>query len=187
MIKSIWMIRALVYKIFMGRFGFFSYLGKPCYLSGLKNIFFGKKVRIYPNARIEALGGEIHIGNDVSIGQNLHLICKSRVSIGARTTVSANVFISDVDHQYSDLDTHIMNQNLIVSHTVIGENCFLGYGSVILPGSKLGNQVVVGANSVVKGTFPDYCVIAGTPAKILKRYNTSTASWGRTDSAGNLI
>ena len=50
-------------------------------------------------------------------------------------------------------------------------------GAAIMPGTVLGKQCVVGANSVVKGTFPDYCVIVGSPAKIVKKYNQQTHIW----------
>jgi len=179
MIKITWMVRAIIYKIFMKKFGLLSYLGKPCYISGFNRFSFGKKVRIYPNARIESLAGTISIGDDVSIGQNLHLISCSDVQIGGNTTISANVFISDVDHDYKTIGLHVMKQNLSVKKTVIGTNCFIGYGSVILPGTLLGRQNIVGANSVVKGKFPDFCVIAGNPAKIIKQYNTDSQAWER--------
>ncbi|QXN23784.1 acyltransferase [Shewanella putrefaciens] len=187
MIKLIWMFRAIIFKFFMKKFGFFSYIGSPCYVSGLKFWIFGNRVRIYPQARIESLGGEIIIGNDVSIGQNLHIISKLSVHIGDKSTISANVFISDVDHYYEDIDVHVMNQALITRKTVVGENCFIGYGSVILPGTILGKQCIVGANSVVRGSFPSYCILVGAPAKIVKRYDETDCIWKKTDTLGNFI
>ncbi|WP_434931434.1 acyltransferase [Shewanella sp. HL-SH5] len=185
--KFIWMLRAIRYKIFFGSFGLMSYIGKPIYISGVKNIFFGKKVRIYPHSRIESLGGKIKIGDNVSVGQNLHLISKLNVDIGDKTTISANVFISDVDHEYKTINVHIMEQALHSKETVIGENCFIGYGCVILPGTILGKQCIVGANSVVKGVFPEHCVVAGSPAKIIKRYDVNDGIWKKTDVFGNFF
>ena len=54
---------------------------------------------------------------------------------------------------------------------MIGNDCLIGMNSVILPGTHLGNHCIVGANSTVRGEFPDYCVIAGSPARIIKRYD----------------
>nr|MBW0026557.1 hypothetical protein [Segatella copri] len=51
---------------------------------------------------------------------------------------------------------------------VIGEGCFIGANTIILKGTTLGRNVVVGAGSVVCGTFPDNVIIAGNPAKIIK-------------------
>ena len=53
--------------------------------------------------------------------------------------------------------------------TRIGENCFLGMNSIILMGTSIGNNCIIGAGSVVSGVFPDNVVIAGNPAKIIKR------------------
>ena len=187
MIKIFWLFRAIILKPFFGQLGLYSYLGKTIYIRGLSNIYIGKKVRIYPHARIESLGGEIRLGNNISIGQALHLISANKVTIGQDTTISANVFISDVDHSFEEIDIHIMEQPLIKMSTIISENCFIGYGVVILPGTFLGKQCIVGANSVVKGIFPDYCILVGSPAKIIKRYDTIDSLWKKTDVNGNFI
>jgi acetyltransferase-like isoleucine patch superfamily enzyme len=50
----------------------------------------------------------------------------------------------------------------------IGDNCFLGMRSIILPGIKIGNEVIVGAGSVVTKDVPSNCIVAGNPAKIIK-------------------
>ncbi|NEX80897.1 acyltransferase [Aeromonas rivipollensis] len=186
--KAIWLLRALLLKPFMSEFGVFSYIGRPIFLSGLKFFHLGKKVRIYPNARIEAFKkSQFIIEDDVSIGQNLHLICANEVKICTGTTISANVFISDVDHTFDDINIHVMQQPLKIAKTYIGSNSFIGYGAVILPGTQLGASCVVGANSVVKGVFGDYCMLAGSPAKIIKRYHIEEKCWKRTDTEGNFL
>ena len=126
--------------------------------------------------------GQISIQDNVSIGQNFHITSKDlNLIIGKDTTISGNVFITNIDHEYQEIDKHIMNQKYIVSETIIGENCFIGFGVGIQAGTILGKQCVVGANSVVKGVFPDYCVIAGVPAKIIKRYNSISQVWEKHD------
>lgn len=183
MIKIIWLLRALSLKIFTKKFGFLSYIGKPIYLSGFSGWQFGKKIRIYPNARIEVFPSALLIiEDDVSIGQSLHLICANKVQICSNTTISANVYISDVDHTFDDIAVHVMQQPLKIKKTYVGPNSFIGYGSVILPGTQLGKSCVVGANSVVKGVFPDYCMLAGSPARIIKRYDIKEKCWKRTDT-----
>ena len=53
----------------------------------------------------------------------------------------------------------------------IGKNCWIGNSVTILPGVELGDNVTVGANSVVTKSFPSNCVIGGCPAKIIKQFN----------------
>lgn len=178
-VKYVWALRALFYKLYYSHIGKFTYIGKPLYMEGTKRISIGERVRIYPGIRVEALkNGNICIGNNTVIEQNVHIISGyNTLDIGENTTISANVFISNVDHEYEQIDKSVMDQRLVSNETLIGKGCFLGYGSVILPGTKLGNHCIVGANTVVRGSYPDNCVIVGIPAKIIKRYNSNYMKW----------
>lgn len=176
--KYFWGLRALLYSPFFGKFGLPSYLGKPIFLKGIKNIFIGKKVRIFPNLRMETQsGGTIHIQDDVVISQNVQITSAGNLEIGKSSLVLANVFITNIDHDYSEIGKHVVKQKIFVKETKIGENCFIGIGAAIMAGTILGRQCIVGANSVVRGHFPDYCVIAGSPAKIVKKFNVETQVW----------
>jgi len=190
-VKIYWFLRGLIYKPFLGSFGFLSYMGKPLIITNFKRIFIGNKVRVFPGARIEVSdkSASIVFEDNISVGQNLHIIsgCNQVLTIGKNTTLSANVFVTNIDHQYQDLDKHILYQPLLALKTKIGENCFIGYGAAIQAGTILGRQCVVGANSVVRGTFPDYCVIVGAPAKIVKRYNPDSQLWEKTNNKGKFL
>ena len=133
-------------------------------------------------------GGKITIENDTAIGQNVHITSSNEnVIISKRTTISGNVFITNIDHDYQEVDVHIMKQKFIIKETKIGENCFIGYGAAIQAGTILGKQCIVGTNSVVRGEFPDYSVIVGVPAKIVKRYNQKTKKWEKTNEVGEFL
>lgn len=125
-------------------------------------------------------GGTIQVKDNTSIGQNVHITSQDDdLIIGENCTILANTFITNIDHDYREIDVHILKQKRIIRHTEIGENCFIGMGAAIQAGTVLGKQCIVGANSVVRGTFPDYCVIAGVPAKIIRKYNAESHSWER--------
>ncbi|WP_419870118.1 DapH/DapD/GlmU-related protein [Chryseobacterium sp. CT-SW4] len=176
--KFFWILRALLYKPFFGKFGMISYIGKPLFIKGSKNIFIGKNVRIYPHLRIETHEkGKIIIEDNVAIGQNVHITSASNLYIGENSTILANTFITNIDHEYEEIGKHILNQPIIIKETKIGENCFIGIGVAIQAGTILGKQCIVGSNSVVRGIFPDYCVIVGSPAKIVKTYNFEKQKW----------
>lgn len=176
--KIFWGIRAILYAPFFGKFGMPSYLGRPIFLKGIRHIFIGNKVRIFPNLRMETQDcGTIHIEDDVVISQNVHITSAGQLEIGRSSLILANVFITNIDHDYTEIGVHVVKQKIIIKETKIGENCFIGMGAAIMAGTILGKQCIVGANSVVRGNFPDYCVIVGSPAKIIKKYNPETQIW----------
>ena len=178
--KALWFAKSKLTKFTYGEMGKHSYVGKTLFVQRRKNLKIGNNVRIYPGMRAELTkpSAFIQIEDNVSIGQNFHVVSyDGTLYVGRNTTISGNVFISNVDHSYGAIDMHVMEQQMIYKKTVIGENCFIGYGAVILPGTKLGKQCIVGANSVVKGEFEDYCVIVGNPARVIKRYNSKSRNW----------
>jgi acetyltransferase-like isoleucine patch superfamily enzyme len=189
--KILWILRGLFYKPFFGSFGLPSYIGKPIFIGNFKRIFIGKRVRIFPGARIEVVDNNsaIIFEDNISIGQNFHIISGGGqdLIIGQNTTMSANVFITNIDHEYIEINKHILEQPLIVQKTEIGKNCFIGYGAVIQAGTVLGKQCIVGANAVVRGIFPDYSVIVGVPANIVKRYNPKSELWEKTNIKGEFL
>lgn len=161
-----------------------------------KHIWIGNGVAIWKNARIE--GVESYQGNaffpsivledGVSIQQNLHLTCADNVTIGKNTAIAANVSITDIIHPYEDVFVSIEKQLIRTSKVRIGEDCKIYNNVVILPGAVLGRHCVVGANSVVKaGVYPDYSIIVGSPAIIVKRYSLQSQQWLKTKSNGDFI
>ncbi|PPZ92553.1 lipopolysaccharide biosynthesis protein [Cloacibacterium normanense] len=176
--KFFWTLRAVLYKPFFGKFSLPSYLGKPTLILGIKRIFIDKKVRIFPHVRMEThQNGTITIQEDVIISQNVHITSASNLVIGKKSLILANVFITNIDHEYQEIGKHVVKQKYLVKETTIGENAYIGMGAAIMAGTKLGKQCVVGANSVVRGEFPDYCVIVGAPARVVKKYNPDTKIW----------
>ena len=154
LMKFLGLLRACFYKFFFNKVGFPSYICKPLALYHTKGISIGKRVRIYPNVRMETHNhGKIEIDDDVSIGQNFHITAsgKNVVKIGRKTTILGNVFITNIDHEYQQIGVHILKQPYIEKKTEIGENCFIGYGACIQAGTILGKQCIIGAHAVVRG------------------------------------
>lgn len=177
--RIFWTLRLVLYFPFFAKVKFPSYLGKPTSIYGIGKIFIGKRVRIFPNVRLEVHGkdSQLIIGDNVGIGQNVHITTGAKLVIGKSSTILANVFITDIDHSYEEIGIPILEQKNIINKTEIGENCFIGIGAAIQAGTILGKQCIVGANSVVRGHFEDYTVIVGSPAKPIKKYNFETQKW----------
>lgn len=69
--------------------------------------------------------------------------------------------------------------NIGMGGSVIGDNCYIAPGVKIIKPVHIGNHVMIGANAVVTKDIPDDCIVAGIPAKIIKRYNNETEQWVR--------
>ena len=89
------------------------------------------------------------------------------ITLGKNIVISTKVIV--LAHDYSCLLDTKKSSNDILSTVVIGDNCFIGAGAIILPGTIIGDNSIVGAGSVVKGIYPSSCVIAGNPAKVIKK------------------
>lgn len=166
----------LVYRCIFGyRFGKKTFILSPLLLL-LDKYRIGENVYIWPGARIEAVKvyynqifePHLIIGDEVSVQQGLHLTHCGKLEIGARTTISSYVLITDIDHEHSDDSISVLKQRLKHRPTKIGKNCFIGAGSVILAGTVLGDHCVVGAGSVVRGEFPTGSTIVGSPGRVIK-------------------
>lgn len=115
-------------------------------------------------------GGKITVKDGFGISGST-IYCTDSISIGANATIGANCKI--VDNDFHSLNpkyrmkpgehTHVRSKAI-----EIGDNCFIGMNSIILKGTVLGNNVIIGAGSVVSGVFPSDCIIAGNPAKVIK-------------------
>lgn len=147
---------------------------RPMRIMGKKYMYLGDNVHIMNNARMEVircygdvkLDGALRIGSGTSIEQNCHIIAANELVIGEDCMFSADVYISDCAHQYAK-DKRIAEQNLIVKKTKIGNGVFVGIGAKIMPGVKLGDNCVIGANAVVTHDVPEGMIAAGVPAKVI--------------------
>lgn len=153
----------------------------PFFIEGHKFISIGDNFRCKYNLRLEALneyGNQIFnpsvtIGNNVTVESNLHVGCINSIIIGNGVLIASNVFISDHSHgDYSpeQLQLEPLERQLFSKGEVkIGNNVWIGENVTILSGVCIGDNVIIGAKSLVINSFESNCIIAGTPAKIIKR------------------
>ena len=189
-------MKKLAYKIYyilkwiilyhkLGRIPASSYMKKPMRLVNPKYIRIGENVTILDMARMECvrrdgekkLRGSITIGDGTSIEQCSHIIAADKLVIGKGVTISAFVYIADVGHGTSVPGMDVMKQPMVVKKTEICDGSFIGMGARIMPGVRVGKGAIIGANAVVTHSVPDYTVVAGVPAKPIKKYNPETKEW----------
>lgn len=163
-----------------------SYLLRPRKLSGTKYIRIAENVVVSENSWIAAIdeyaGNKyspiIRIGSNTHIGRYFCLTAIGKVEIGNNCLFSEYVYISDHYHGHDPEAGPLVSQPLFAKEPIyIGNGTFLGYRVSVLPGVKLGNYCIVGAHSVVTRSFPDYSMIAGSPAKLIKKYCLDTKKW----------
>jgi len=121
---------------------------------------------------------EMIIGTGTDIGSYCHITCANRLEIGKDVLIAQSVFIADSNHVYSDPNLPVHAQGLASKPVSIGEGSWLGNHSAILACS-IGQNCVVGANAVVTRDVPDFSVVAGVPARVIKRYDPAAGAWVR--------
>ena len=140
----------------------------------IKSSFLSNLVGLYQRTIIVTRTPEarIKIGNHVGIS-GATIYARDCIEIGDYTNIGGNVKI--LDNDFHPLDAEARRQDIKeqigVKPVRIGKDCFIGCNALILKGTILGDDCVVGAGSVVNGTFEDHCVIAGNPARIIRRLN----------------
>jgi acetyltransferase-like isoleucine patch superfamily enzyme len=119
----------------------------------------------------------VRIGDRCLIGRGSAIVGHLSIDIGDDVFTGMNVYITDQNHGYEDLDMPIGTQLPSEDPVVIGADSWIGSGAVILPGARIGRHVVVGANSVVRGEIPDYSVVVGSPGRVVRRHDGT--AWQR--------
>lgn len=140
--------------------------GVVCVSSFLSNL-----VGLYQRSIIFArAGARLIIEDDVRMS-GVTIYSREFIRIGKHTSIGGNVKIMDHDFHPIDPNERLKHPNsgMKTKPIDIGENVFIGCNCIILKGSKIGNNCVVGAGAVVAGVFEDNCVIAGNPARVVRK------------------
>ncbi|HIF9294981.1 acetyltransferase [Photobacterium damselae] len=162
----------------------------PFECRGRKFISIGKGLTTGRYCRIEAYSDSkkvLSFGENCQINDNVHIVAKESVVIEDNVLIASRVFISDLNHgnyvgNYQSKANEIVCQRpLITSPVHISCNVWLGEGVVVLPGVTIGENTIVGANSVVSKNLDSNCIYVGNPARLIKKYNFKTEVWDRVD------
>jgi acetyltransferase-like isoleucine patch superfamily enzyme len=149
-------------------------------LFGEGRISFGRGSTIGPLATISAgmpsqagMRGDpvITIGDRCMLGKGIGIVGHERIELGNDIWTGHYVYITDQNHGYEELDEPIGVQMWKNEPVSIGDGSWLGHDAIVLPGSHIGRHVVIAAGAVVAGLqVPDYSVVAGIPARVVRKY-----------------
>jgi acetyltransferase-like isoleucine patch superfamily enzyme len=178
------------YKIVLKKFGLRSKIISPLKIYGASNISIGNRVIVeyktwlaaYPHTG--SANCNLIIEDGTHIGHFNHIYATSKIHIGAKVLTADKVYISDNLHSYEDINVAIGEQQIKqIQEVKIGDGSWLGENVCVI-GANIGKGCVIGANTVVTKNIPDYCVVVGSPAKIIKRYNAKSGLWLKTTPDG---
>jgi lipopolysaccharide O-acetyltransferase len=166
----------------------------PFDMRGKKYIRYGKGFTTGRGCRIEAYPQDqksvaIIIGENVQINDYVHITGIKKVSIGNNVLITGKVYISDSSHgSYSGelAASHPLSvpkdRHLFAKEVVIGDCVWIGESVSVLPGVTIGKGSIIGANSVVTKSVPEYVVAVGNPARLIKRFNFVSRRWEKVDA-----
>ena len=128
--------------------------------------------------KIRAHEGEVSIGARSVLGEECTISAYQHVSIGRECIIADRAMMIDFDHGVVEVERPIREQGIYKRDVRIGHNVWVGYGASFLRGVTVGNNCVIGTNSVVTKDVPDNAVVGGIPAKLIRmRDAPETFGW----------
>lgn len=155
-------------------------INKVKYFKAGEGLIIGKNSRFL---FIESYAGQkynpgVEIGNNVTIVNRFSLLSAAPISIGNNCLIASDVLITSENHGSNpELSDSYSKTPLIAKEVHIGEGCWIGEKACIMPGVTLGDRCIVAAGAIVTKSFPEYSLIGGCPAKIIKKYDFETHGW----------
>lgn len=176
------------YKYNYGYLGCNSFVDRNARILNPRFIKIGNEVTLQKDVWLNSIRvdkdkfGMIVINNGVNIGMRTTVSSSNEIVVKDNVLIGMNVYIADHDHIYEDIRLPIINQGIKTGGRVeICKDSWIGTNVVIIGVDKIriGEHSIIGANSVVKTSIPDYSIFAGSPAKIIGKFDFKTKVWRR--------
>jgi lipopolysaccharide O-acetyltransferase len=170
------------------------HLGPGCRVIGGRHISFGQGVYANRNLWLEAVTSyqserfnpAITIGDYVCFSDNVHISSIESIVIGKHVLMGSKIYVADHNHGIYNGDQQSRPEEPPIHRMLggggavtIGENVWIGDNSVIIGPASIGNGAIIGAGSLVGGVVPSNSIVAGTPARLIKVFNSRTGLWDK--------
>ena len=178
-------LNGLMAKLRIAKMGTSCTIDRGLFIEGSKKIEIGKRFTAGKYLRIQAICAHrtykylptIIIKDNVNINDYVHIACNRYIEIGNNVLIASKVIITD--HQHGDYSEKNLNnikmppieRPLVGSSVIIEDDVWVGENSIIMPGVRIGKGSIIGANSVVNKSCEKYSILAGIPAKLIKRFD----------------
>ncbi len=129
---------------------------------------FGRFVWLGDRTKVRCHEGRVEIGAKTVMGQECTISAYQRVRIGEQCVIADRAMFIDFDHGVVEVERPIRLQGIYKRDVEVGSNVWIGYGACVLRGVSVGDNAIVGTNSVVTKDVPANAVVAGIPARIIR-------------------
>jgi acetyltransferase-like isoleucine patch superfamily enzyme len=131
-------------------------------------IRFGRFVWIGDGTKIRCHEGVVEIGDKTVLGQECTISAYQRVRIGEQCVIADRAMFIDFDHGVIEVERPIRQQGIYKRDVIVGSNVWIGYNACLLRGVRVGDNAIIGSNSVVTKDVPANAVVGGVPAKVIR-------------------
>jgi len=165
------LLRYLWAKLFLKSCGVRVGIACGVKVKGANNITIMNKVKFDENCYLDARGGNIFIGNETMFNRCVYINASigGKITFGDDCIIGPNVIFRTANHNYMQTEIPIKEQGHETKNISVCDDVWVGAAAIILPGVTLGKGSVVAAGSVVTKTVPEYQVVAGNPARFIKK------------------
>ena len=129
---------------------------------------FGRFSWIGDGTKIRCHEGVVEIGEKTVMGQECTISAYKHVRIGEQCVIADRAMFIDFDHGVVEVERPIRVQGIYKRDCIVGSNVWIGYGACFLRGIRVGDNAIVGTNSVVTKDVPANAVVGGVPAKVIR-------------------
>jgi len=161
----------------------FGRIGKSFRALACKHIFLscGNNVNVDHGANFDS-GHEIVLGDNSDIGMDCDV--PYNIHIGSDVLMAQGVIVLGENYQFSDLEVPERLQGYAEVHPVqIGDDVWIGANAIIFPGIRIGSGAIIGAGAVVTKDIPNYAIVGGNPARIIRFRNAYSVDSHKTISS----